>query len=200
MKVLYGDRRNGMNPILTVLSDDVSRELKLVITNVQVDNQRRPNVAEGLDLYLVKSEVTRLRLMLNSILHTVATTVQIDSSLRQSRDPRFTYNVSTTGGLDIPIQFLEGWVKVNQITAVYGSQGYQGKIQRASPAPNNPSINIEKEHKPFWNEPRMHMGIHMDWIEEQLEDELSRDEIIIIIPWEELGQLIGKVTASERKL
>ncbi|MGF2712598.1 hypothetical protein ACQUY5_09720 [Bacillus cereus] len=199
MKVLFGDRRSRMNPILTVFSDDVRREINLVISNVRVDEQRRANVKEGLDLYLIKSEVTKLKQMLHSILHSVATTVRLDSTLRQSRDPRSTYDVLTSGGLVIPIQILEGWVKVNEVRAVYGSEGFLGKVYRSSINSNNPSINIEKEDKPFWDEPRMHIGIHEDWIEEEITRGIG-EEIVITIPWEELGHLYGKTTAVEARL
>jgi hypothetical protein len=195
-QVLFGDRKRGMAPIGGLFLDEDNQSLLIKVTELDIEGMRSKRVKEGLDFYLIKSEVTKIKNYLLGILPHVYSKVSLDRSLRKSKDPRPTY--INIGGLSIPIEVLAVPVKVNSISAQYGLKGFEASLVRDNMTYVEPSINIELENKGSWDQPRMHVGIHKDW--DISEQDFVENQIIISIPWVELGHLLGSVTAVENRL
>lgn|GEM_PF-5388229 len=190
MKVLAADRRMKQNPILTVYSDDQTHEIIFEFTNVIEDTQRKNNVKEGMDLYIIKDEVAKLIPILSGIISTVAKNqVLLDQSVRNPKDPRATYNAVT--GLPIPIASLGGWCKIKEVRADYMTQGYSVFVTRATNALDEPALHIEHEDKAYWDQARMHLGTHNNWSEHKMQ--LTSNKISLRFSWEELGHLYGNI-------
>ncbi len=196
-QALSADRRRSMNPIMGVYSDPAEETLVLRVKNLQVESMRSTGVKEGLDLYIIKPEAQKLKNLLVPIIGPISSQIHLDRTLRSSKDPRPTY--VNSGGLPIPIQMLSVPVKINHIIANYFSVGYKAEIIRSTPVADEPTIKLDAEDKQYWDRPRMHIGIHEDWtVQTQLDS--NNDEITIVIPWEELGHLLGSIVTAESGL
>ena len=196
-KALSADRLKDMDPKMSIFSDTQNQNILFVIRGLNIDPMRSTRVKEGLDLYIIKPETKKLEKLLVQIIGPISKQVHIDRSLRNSKDPRPTY--INSGGLSIPIEQLSVPVKVNQIIANYASTNYKAEINRSSIKADEPTIKIDVENKANWDRPRMHIGIHENWkVQKQLFSD--KDEIIIEIPWEEIGHLLGSIVSAERGL
>lgn len=191
-QALSADRRRRNNPIMSVYTDSTTKTISFIVRNLNIEGMRSTRVKEGLDLYIIKPETRKLETFLSQILGPISQQVHLDRSLRSPKDPRPTY--VNSGGLNIPIEQLSVPVKVNQVIANYASANYKADITKS-----NATIKIDAENKNSWDRPRMHIGIHENW-NVQSELHSNNDEIIINIPWEELGHLLGSVVTSERAL
>lgn len=196
-KALSADRRRNNNPIMSVYSDSLNKTLSFKVRNLNIDGMRSTRVREGLDLYIIKPEAKKLETFLTQIIGPISQQVHLDRSFRIPQDPRPTY--VNSGGLSIPIQQLSVPVKVNQIIANYATTSYKAEIIRTNATSDEPTVKFDAEYKANWDRPRMHIGIHQNWnVQTQLHS--NNDEIIIIIPWEELAHLLGSIVNSERAL
>jgi len=188
---LCGDRKtkSKSDPIFNLFQDDINQQIIIEITDVLAEDMYS-NPKERLDIYILKEPSNLLLKGLEILIPEITKAIILDRANRDAKDSRFVYDAS---GLPLRIDAVEGWVKLNKVSASLTEKGIS--ISCLSQARGDlPKLNIDVEH----TRTRMHFGIEANWVQSNQVD--SSSNITLIIPWSELAHLIGAIRTAIPKL